>query len=155
MARAGHIERALKELASLRDKLQSPRTRYRQRAKVEQAVAEILASRGAEAWIVTHIEPKTVETFRQARRGRPSKDVQYVKKESTRFELTYHIDAARMAEDAQCDGIFPLITNVMDLSELELLKTYKRPAEILVTDLTRLQRRLLNLLGLPPSQYGH
>jgi len=31
----------------------------------------------------------------------------------------------------------------------------KRPAEILVTDLTRVQRRLLNLLGLPPKQYGH
>jgi transposase len=250
MARTGRIERALKELASLRDKLQSPRTRYRQRAKVEQAVAEILSSSGAEAWIVTHVEPKTVETFRQARRGRPSKDMQYVKKESTRFQLTYHIDVARTAEDAQSDGVFPLIANVVDLSELELLKTYKRqptiekrfsqlktdfevapvylkgvhriqallavyffallleallerelrqamqrkgteslpmypegrpcrwptarrvldlfepvqrhilkhgrrPAEILVTDLTRLQRRLLNLLRLPPDHYGH
>jgi transposase len=250
VARAGRIERALKELASLRDKLQSPRTRYRQRAKVEKAVAEILASCGAEEWIVTHIEPKTVETFRQARRGRPTKDMQYVKKVSTRFELTYHIDSVRAAEDAQSDGIFPLITNVADLSELELLKTYKRqptiekrfsqlktdfdvapvylkavhriqallsvyffallleallerelraamqrrgteslplypegracrwpttrrvlelfesvqrhtlkyrksPADVLVTDLTRVQRRLLNLLNLPPKHYGH
>jgi transposase len=250
MARAGRIERALKELASLGDKLQSPRTRYRQRAKVEQAVADILASCGAESWIATHIEPKTVETFRQARRGRPTKDMAYVKKESTRFELTYHIDNVRTAEDAQSDGIFPLITNVADLSELELLRTYKRqptiekrfsqlktdfevapvylkavhriqallsvyffallieallerelrqamerrgtealplypegracrwptarrvldlfepvqrhtlkqgkrPAEVLVTDLTRLQRRLLKLLRLPPDQYGH
>ncbi|MFH1264312.1 MAG: IS1634 family transposase, partial [Planctomycetota bacterium] len=239
----------LKELASLRDKLQSPRTRYRERAKVEQAVAEILTSCGAETWILTQIEANTVETFRQARRGRPTKDMQYVKKESTRFELTYHIDVARTAEHAQSDGVFPLITNVVDLSELELLKTYKRqptiekrfsqlktdfevapvylkavhriqallavyffallleallerelrqamqrkgteslplypegrpcrwptarrvldlfepvqrhtlkhgkrPAEVLVTDLTRLQRRLLNLLHLPPDHYG-
>jgi hypothetical protein len=166
------------------------------------------------------------------------------------FELTYHLDAARMAEDARCDGLFPLIANVMELSELELLKTYKRqpviekrfsqlktdfemapvylkavhriqallavyffallleallerelraamqrkgteslplypegrpcrwptarrvldlfapvqrhelkqgnrPPEILVTDLTSLQRRLLTLLRLPPTQYGH
>jgi transposase len=250
VARAGRIERALKELASLRDKLQSPRTRHRERAKVEQTVAEILASCGAEAWIVTHIEPQTVETFRQARRGRPTKDMQYVKKESTRFELTYEIDVARTAEDARSDGVFPLVTNVVDICELELLKTYKRqptiekrfsqlktdfevapvylkavhriqallavyffallleallerelrqamqrkgteslplypegrpcrwptarrvldlfepvqrhtlkhgkrPAEVLVTDLTRLQRRLLNLLRLPPDQYGH
>ena len=35
LARAARIERALKELASLRDKLQSPRTRYRERAKVD------------------------------------------------------------------------------------------------------------------------
>ena len=35
-----------------------------------------------------------------------------------------------MAEDAKSDGIFPLITNVPDLSELELLKTYKRQPTI-------------------------
>ncbi|HUT61394.1 MAG TPA: IS1634 family transposase [Phycisphaerae bacterium] len=250
VARAARIERALKELASLREKLRSPRTRHREQAKVEQAVAEVLASCGAEAWIVTQIEANTVETFRQARRGRPTEQTQYVKKQSTRFELTYHIDTARVAEDAQSDGIFPLITNVADLTELELLKTYKRqptiekrfsqlktdfevapvylkavhriqamlsvyffallleallerelraamqrkgaeslplypegracrwptarrvfdlfepvqrhtlqhgkrPAEVLVTDLTRVQRRLLNLLGLPPKHYGH
>jgi transposase len=249
VARSARIERVLKELATLRDKLHSPRTRYRQRTKVEEAVAEILTSCGVEGWIITHIEPKTVETYRQARRGRPSKDMQYVKKESIRFELTYHIDHARVAEDAQSDGIFPLITNVAELSELELLKTYKRQptiekrfsqlktdfevapvylkavhriqallsvyffallleallerelraamqrkgteslplypegrpcrwptarrvldlfepvqrhtlkhgkrsADVLVTDLTRVQRRLLNLLGLRPQQYG-
>jgi transposase len=130
LARSARIERALKELTSLGDKLQSPRTRYRQRAKVDEAVAEILASCGAEGWIVTHIEPQTVQTFRQARRGRPTQDMQYVKKQSTRFELTYHIDNAQVAEDAQSDGIFPLITNVVDLSELELLKTYKRQPTI-------------------------
>jgi transposase len=250
LTRAGQIERALKELASLGEKLRSLRTRYRQEAKVEEAVAEILASCGAEAWIVTKIEPKTEETFRQARRGRPSKDTPYIKKVSMRFDLTYLIDDARVAEDARSDGIFPLITNLAELSELELLKTYKRqpsiekrfsqlktdfevapvylkavhriqallsvyffallleallerelrqamqhkgveslplypegrpcrwptarrvldlfesiqrhtfthskrPAEILVTDLTPVQRRLLTLIGLPPKHYGH
>jgi len=250
LARAGRIERALKELASLGEKLRSPRTRYRQKAKLEKAVAEILASRGTEAWIVTEIESKTEETFRQARRGRPTENTKYTKKVTTRFELKYRIHDARVAEDAKSDGIFPLITNVAELSELELLKTYKRqptiekrfsqlktdfevapiylkavhriqallsvyffallleallerelrqamqhkgveslplypegrpcrwpttrrvldlfesiqrhtfahgkrPAEILVTDLTPVQRRLLTLLGLPPKHYGH
>lgn len=248
--RAARIERALKELASLRDKLHSPRTRYRQESKVAGAVAEILALCGAEPWIVTEIEQQEVESFRQARRGRPAKETPYVRSVITRFDLAYHIDHARMAEDAKSDGVFPLITNVTDLSELELLKIYKRqptiekrfsqlktdfevapvylkavhriqallavyffallieallerelreamhrkgieslplypegraccrptarrvldlfdtvqrhnlthrkrPAEVLVTDLTRLQRRLLNLLGLPASRYGH
>jgi len=128
--RAARVERVLNELATLRDKLQSPRTRSRQRAKVEQAVAEILASAGAENWVVTRIEEQTLATFRQARRGRPTKDMQYVKKESTRFELTYHTDPARMAEDARSDGVFPLVTNVADLAELELLRTYKRQPTI-------------------------
>ncbi len=130
MTRSAQIERALKELASLRDKLRSPRTRYRHQAKVEEAVANILTSYGVTGWIVTRIEPQIVETFRQARRGRPSKQMQYVKKETTRFELSFEIDHARLAEDAQSDGIFPLVTNVADLSELELLHTYKRQPTI-------------------------
>jgi len=249
VARAARIQRALKELASLREKLRSPRSRYRQEAKVEKVVAEILASCGAETWIATQIERKTVETFRQARPGRPGKETPYVRKVTTRFDLSYRIDDARVAEEAQSDGIFPLITNVADLSELELLKTYKRQptiekrfsqlktdfevapvylkavhriqallsmyffallleallerelreamhgkgveslplypegrpcrwptarrvldlfepiqrhtfthgkhrAEVLITELTHVQRRLLNLLGLPPKHYG-
>ncbi len=249
VARATRIERTLKELAELRDKLRSPRTRYRQESKVAEAVAEILTSRGVEELIVTEIGQEDVETFRQARRGRPTKETPYVRKVATRFELIYRIDNAQVTEDAKSDGVFPLITNVTDLSELELLKTYKRqptiekrfsqlktdfevapvylkavhriqallsvyffalliealmerelreamrradieslplypegracrwptarrvldlfepiqrhtlkqgkrPAEVLVTDLTRVQRRLLNLLGLPPKHYG-
>ena len=249
LARNGRLQRAMKELSDLRSKLQSPRTRYRQESKVAEAVAEILTSCGVEAWLVTEIQRKQEETFRQTRRGRPTKETQYTRKVSTRFDVSWQIDHLRMAEAAKSDGIFPLITNVTDLSELELLKTYKRqptiekrfsqlktdfevapvylkavhriqallsmyffalltesllerelrsamkrqgieslplypegracrkptarrvldlfepvqrhtlcrgkrPAEIFITDLTRAQRRLLNLLGLPPKQYG-
>ena len=45
ITRAARIQRTLKELASLGDKLRSPRTRYRQESKVTEAAAEILASR--------------------------------------------------------------------------------------------------------------
>lgn len=249
VARNGRLRRALKELSDLRHKLQSPRTRYRQESKVAEAVAEILASCGAETWLVTEIRRKEEETFRQTHRGRPTKETQYTRKVSTRFDLTWQIDHLRIVEEARSDGVFPLITNVRDLSELELLKTYKRqpkiekrfsqlktdfevapvylkavhriqallsmyffallveallerelrgamerkgieslplypegrpccwptarrlldlfepvqrhtlthgkrPAEVLVTDLTRLQRRILNLLGLTPKHYG-
>ncbi len=130
ITRSARIERALKELAALRDKLQSPRTRYRQESKVAEAVADILASCGAEAWVVTEIERKEVETFRQARRGRPTKETPYRRNVSTRFDVTWRIDPLQMAEDAKSDGIFPLITNVTELSELELLKTYKRQPTI-------------------------
>jgi transposase len=249
LARMARLQRALKELAALRDKLQSPRTRYRQEGKVAEAVAEILASCGVDAWVTTEIQRKEIETFRQAHRGRPTKETQYLRNVSTRFDVTWRIDHLRMAEEAKSDGIFPLITNVTELSEWELWKTYqrqstiekrfsqlktdfevapvylkavhriqallsmyffalltesllerelrtamqrkgikslplypegrpccwptarrvldlfepvqrhtlthgKRPAEILVTDLTRIQRRLLNLLGLTPKHYG-
>jgi transposase len=130
VARSGRIEKALKQLAALREKLRSPRTRYRQEAKLAAAVAEILASCGADSWIVTEVQPQTRETFHQDHRGRPGKDTHYVKKVATRFDLAYHIDDARVATEAAGDGIFPLVTNVADLSELELLHAYKRQPAI-------------------------
>jgi len=116
---------------------------------VEQAAAEILASAGAENWVVTRIEEQTLATFHQARRGRPTQDMPYVKKESTRFELTYHTDPARMAEDAR---------RVLDLFEpvqRHTLQQGRGPTEVMVTDLTPVQRRLLKLLNLPAKHYGH
>jgi len=126
VARSRRIERALKQLAALREKLHSPRTRYRQEAKVAAAVAEVLETCGAAEWIVTEVQPQTEETFHQDHRGRPGKDTRYVKKVATRFDLSYRIDDARVAVDAHSDGIFPLVTNVAEFSELELLHAYKR-----------------------------
>src|SRR5208337_4856023 len=57
VARSGRIERALKQLATLKEKLRSPRTRYRQEAKVAAAVAEVLETCGAADWIVTEVQP--------------------------------------------------------------------------------------------------
>jgi transposase len=126
LTRSGRIERALKQLAALREKLRSPRTRYHQEAKAAEAAAEILQSCGAAEWIVTQIKPQCHETFRQAHRGRPGKKTRYVKKVTTRFDLTYRIDDAPVATEATSDRIFPLVTNVAEMSELELLQTYKR-----------------------------
>jgi transposase len=126
-ARARHeqVERALNELAELRQKLSSPRTRYRQEAKVATAVQEILQARGVERWIVTEIKERIEEKYRQDRRGRPNDQTRYVKETSTRFELAYHIDTAQLAAETLGDGVFPLITNDSSLSELEMLLASK------------------------------
>jgi transposase len=130
MTRSGQIERALKQLATLKEKLRSPRTRYRQEAKVAAVVAEILETCGAADWIVTEVQSQTAETFHQDHRGRPGRDTRYVRKVATRFDLSYRIDDARVALDARSDGIFPLVTNVTDFSPLELLHAYKRQPAI-------------------------
>ena len=119
------VERALNELAELRQKLSSHRTRYRREAKVAEAVQEILRAHGVEQWIVTEIKERTEEKYRQDRRGRPNDQTRYVKQTSTRFELAYHIDTAQLAAETLGDGIFPLITNDGSLPELEMLLAYK------------------------------
>ncbi len=94
VTRSGRIERALKQLAALKEKLHSPRTRYRQQAKVAAAVATVLEDCGAAEWIATAVQPQTEETFHQDHRGRPGQQTRYVKKVATRFDLSYRIDEA-------------------------------------------------------------
>jgi transposase len=130
LARSGRIARALKELALLREKLRSPRTRYRQQAKVAEAIDTILRDSGAERWILVEVQEQSIESYHQEHRGRPGNDTRYVKKVATRFDMEYRLDEARVAEDAQSDGLFPLVTNVLELSEQEVLWAYKRQPTI-------------------------
>ena len=90
LARHKRIERALAALAELRAKLASPRTRYRERAKVAEAVEAILRDGDAEGLHRrSTIEERTTETFRQERRGRPgADDAVRARASGTRFDLT-------------------------------------------------------------------
>jgi transposase len=126
LARHRRVERALERLAELQGKLASPRTRYRERAKVAQAVDAILRDGEVEGLIEVTVGEQTTEAFRQERRGRPGPDTRYVRRQRTRFDLTCRVDHARLAQEARCDGIFPLITNVAAMSALELLLAYKQ-----------------------------
>jgi transposase len=129
-ARASQIERALKRLGELRHKLASPRTRYRQAAKIQKAVAEIVQHYDAAAWIRVAVVPQDEERFRQEQRGRPGPTTRYIKTTTTRFDMSYEIDLEKVSEESQSDGVFPLVTNVAELSEAELLHAYKRQPTI-------------------------
>jgi transposase len=123
--RARQVDRALRELAELQQKLGAPRSRYRDRDKVATAVEAILESRGARGLITTTIEEQVQEMYHQEGRGRPTAKTRYLKEVITRFELKCEIDHAALAAEHRGDGVFPLITNDQTLSERELLLAYK------------------------------
>jgi transposase len=54
--RARSIQKATAALSDLRERLQGPRTRFRARSKVEQALAEVLAEAEASSWLRVEIE---------------------------------------------------------------------------------------------------
>jgi transposase len=124
-ARLQRIERAVGRLTELREKLASPRTRHRERAKVAEAVEAILEETGTAAWITVMIEERTEETYRQQRRGRPGADTVYVKHERKRLDLAHRVELERLDEEARGDGIFPLISNEPAMSAKDLLLAYK------------------------------
>lgn len=126
LARSSRIESALGELAELRERLASPRTRFRERAKVASVVERILEKRGAAEWIGVQIEEIEEESYRQERRGRPGGNTRYIRKVRTRFDLHFEIDTEAVAREAHTDGVFPLITNVREMHEREVLLAYKK-----------------------------
>ena len=123
--RARQVERTLKDLAELQQKLMSPRTRYRRRAKVAAAVEAILQTRGTTGSIDVEIDEHEQEIFRQERRGRPNAESKYRRQVKTRFELRYALNHAALAAEAVSDGTFPLIANDRELSQQALLLAYK------------------------------
>jgi transposase len=130
LVRSQHIERALQELKTLGEKLRSPRTRYRQEAKVAQAVADILTERDVAQWLKVQIHLREVETYKQDGRGRPTQKTRFVKHVDQRFDLTCTMNQVQIDQDRLCDGIFPLISNEFNLTELDLLWAYKRQPAI-------------------------
>lgn len=130
MVRSQHIERALQELTALGEKLRSPRTRYRQEAKVAEAVEHILTERDVARWLKVQIQLRELDTYKQEGRGRPTPETRYVKHVNQRFDLTCTVDQIQIDQERLCDGIFPLISNDFNLTDLDLLWAYKRQPAI-------------------------
>lgn len=124
--RTRRMQRAARELSELRDRLQSPRTRFGERNKVEQAVQEIQKTYQVDSLMSIDIQEQQKATYRQARRGRPNKKTEYLKEVKKRFDISWTFDPVRIAEEEACDGVFPLISNVTEMTAEEVLRAYKR-----------------------------
>lgn len=123
--RAHRIEKTLLALSRLKQRLQSPRSRHRDRVKVEESVALILEGNGGERWVKVEVQEIADATFVQERPGRPGRDTRYVRSVHRRFDIHPEIDHAAVAADALTDGTFPLVSNAEDLDARELLLAYK------------------------------
>lgn len=130
MIRGAQLERALQELAALGQKLRSPRTRYRTAARVWEAIEQILTERDVKRLVQVQVESCENEKYRQASRGRPNARTRYVREVTTRFELSCTVDQTGLELERRGDGAFPLISNVFDLSERDLLWAYKKQPAI-------------------------
>ena len=126
LTRARQVERIQKQLTDLQQRLQSPKTRFRTRTKVEEAVRKILAESSAGRMVNVDIQQRELEKYTQATRGRPGSNTQYIKTVQTRYELAIDLNLKQVADSLATDGRFPLLTNADDLSAEEVLRAYKR-----------------------------
>ena len=125
VSRAKKIERALQAMGDLKERLWSPRTRFQERVKVQEAVEKILEETGVSPWILVEVKDREQIRFRQDHRGRPGKNTRYVKNSRKRFDISFEIDTVAVAGDSVTDGIFPLTTNDTKLTELDAILAYK------------------------------
>jgi transposase len=124
--RARQLEKLRRELAELQQRLDSKKTRLRTRAKVEQELKKVLSASAVAPLLNVTIEERELESFKQTKRGRPGADTKYTRELSQRYSLVVETAADKIAEAVALDGTFPLISNVRDMSHLDILRAYKR-----------------------------
>lgn len=124
-ARHDRIGRGIAALDELNQRLASPKTRIKSAVAAAQAATDALTRTGASRWITVQVTEHHSQRFRQEKRGRPGPDTRYRKITRTHHRITFSINEAQIAHDAASDGMFPLISNDKDLTDAELLATYK------------------------------
>ena len=124
--RIRNLDKLKQELDDLQRRLQSPKTRFRTRPKVEEALNKLLAASTVRDFVRVEIHEEEAETFTQTSRGRPSKNTQYVRRVETRYRLTVKPNADAVVKASKSDGKFPLVTNQEEMSADEILQAYKR-----------------------------
>jgi transposase len=125
-SRMKSIQKTIDDLSELRDRLQSPRSRMRDRPRVAAEVEKIMQRRGTDSLLRVDIIQEEEVALKQKTPGRRSDNTQYVREVKLRFDLTWQIDAMQLERARRCDGVFPLITNDRSMAPEEVLRAYKR-----------------------------
>ncbi len=124
-SRQAKIEKTIKALDALKDKIGT--ARLKNKKQLEKALDRIFKKYGAKDLFEVRIFAQKIESYKQARKGRPSENTTYVKllKEIPSFEAIPN--GIKIGEMAATDGMFPLITNIdiKALSAAEILEKYK------------------------------
>lgn len=119
------IAKAIAAIDALNMRLSSPRCRIKTAVTAEAEAREAIAEVNATRWVSIHVETDTVETFRQAKRGRPGPNTAYKKVARTTLRIRFEVDETQVAHDAASDGMWPLITNDRHMPAAELFDAYR------------------------------
>ena len=120
------LQRTMDDLGKLRVRLQSPRSRMRQHARVAQEVDAILERRGTRELLRVEIIQQEQVTPTRGQSRSSAANRKYTCDIKPRFDLSWHVDADQLERARRADGVFPLITNDRHLPAEDVLRAYKR-----------------------------
>jgi transposase len=128
--RTEQLARASEQLAELKQKLASPRSRIRKAAEVDARVAEILQPARLHRYLKVRRTTRFEQEFRQRTRGRPGPKTSYRRIIRRHWDIEWETDEAAIAYDRKSDGMYPLLTNDRDLTPAQVLQAHKRQPTI-------------------------
>jgi transposase len=124
--RQERLARAQQDLEDLRSKLLGPRPRLRNRAAIAERVKEIISTCKVGRYLKTKIFQIEEHSFRQTKCGRPGPNTTYVRMTRKRWTIDWTIDQDAVDYDRKSDGMYPLLTNDLTLSDSEVFEAHKR-----------------------------
>lgn len=123
VTRAKRLDRARRKLEELEQR--TGRNRLRSGEAGQAAADKVLKEEEVEGWLQVEAREYMISSFRQKGPGRPGKSTKYkrVDTPAVYFEVTEDVEAIQGA--GRMDGIFPLVTNDLDMTAREVLDKYK------------------------------
>ena len=116
------VSAAEKSLTKLAGKLN--RYHLKTAAEIEKAVQQSLT--GTQKYFDYQIVPVTQVVRKQNKRGKPGKNTKYIEETKTIYRLEYQLNFDTLNQASLLDGTFPIVHNVIELSDKEILETYKK-----------------------------
>jgi len=129
-ARRERLARAIEELQDLNAKLIGPRPRKRSREEIRDRIDEILRERKVRKYLHVEIVQDAEHHFRQAAPGRPGPKTRYVRKTRRFWRLAWRVEEEPIAYDRRSDGMYPLLTNDLTLTDTQVFEAHKRQPTI-------------------------
>lgn len=122
------IDRARFEIRRLNER--TDKRRPKTQKQVQAVVDSILKTTGASAWVRVKLVAREHHRYKQAKPGKPNWRTPYLRVTSTAWEAVATVDQQAVQASAACDGIFPLITNLLADTHgaFDILKIYKYQA---------------------------
>ncbi|UUX91893.1 IS1634 family transposase [Methanoplanus endosymbiosus] len=128
--RQKRIDKSILELEELQKRLESKRCCLKTKQAVSQEVETIIEATGTKRWIDVEIDEISKISYKQEKRGRPTKDTKYVANTKVQYQVKWKINDVNVKTDARSDGMFPLITNCKEMTHGEILEKYKYQPKI-------------------------
>lgn len=121
--RRQRLSNAEQELTALNAKLNQRQLRTRE--AIEQAAGDVLNRHRVSAFLSVEVGQTEDVYRRQVGPGRPGKDTHFETVRETLYTLTWVRSQHALQREANCDGVFPLLSTDDRLSAKEVLQAYK------------------------------